>query len=38
VFRVKLDSPEVIIEPAMFDSWRLKVKGYNASVKVRRIR
>ncbi len=38
VFKVKLDNPEVTIEPAMFGSWRLKVKGYNATTKVRRIR
>ncbi len=38
VFKVKVQDPEVVIEPAMFGSWRLKIKGYNASTKVRRIR
>ncbi len=38
VFKVKVQDPEVVIEPAMFGSWRLKIKGYNASTKVKRIR
>lgn len=37
-FRVKLSSPEISIQPAMFDSWKMKVSGYNASIKVRRLK
>lgn len=33
-----LDNPLVTIEPAFMGSWRLKVDGYNASTKVKRIR
>lgn len=34
---VRIDSPRVTIEPAMFDSWLLKVEGYNSTVRVRRV-
>lgn len=35
---VKLVDPVVRIEPGFFGSWSLKVDGYNASAKVRRIK
>lgn len=35
---VKASDPTVVIEPAAFGSWRLKVDGYNTSTKVKRVR
>lgn len=35
---VRLQNPEISIEPALMGSWRLRVKGYNSSTKVKRIR
>lgn len=35
---VLLDSPTVIVEPGMFNSWYLKVDGYNSRARVKRIR
>ncbi|MCX7564385.1 hypothetical protein OS176_12735 [Xanthomonadaceae bacterium XH05] len=35
---VKLDSPGITIEPGFMGSHLLKVEGYNASTKVKRIR
>ena len=35
---VKLENPTVLIEPAAFGSWRLKVEGYNTTTKVKRVR
>lgn len=34
---VNLNDPTVRIEPGMFGAWYMKVDGYNASVKVKRI-
>jgi len=34
---VKLDSPVVTLKPGFFDTWYLKVEGYNSTVKVKRI-
>lgn len=34
---VRLDNPEVYIEPASFGAWTLRVEGYNARAKVRRV-
>lgn len=36
-FAVNLESPGVVIEPAAFGTWLLKVDGYNRSVRVKRI-
>ena len=35
---VKLDSPQVRIEPGLFGSWQLSVEGYNSTVRVKRLR
>jgi hypothetical protein len=35
---VKVENPTVLIEPAAFGSWRLKVEGYNTTTKVKRVR
>ena len=35
---VKLENPTVLIEPAAFGSWRMKVEGYNTTTKVKRVR
>lgn len=35
---VRLNNPTVTIRSGMFDSWRLKVEGYNAFTAVRRIK
>ena len=34
---VRLTNPEIHITPGLFDSWNLRVKGYNKSAKVERI-
>ncbi len=33
-----ISQPTVTIEPAFFGTWMLKVEGYNASVRVKRVR
>ena len=33
----EIRNPEVIIEPAMFGAWRLRIEGYDADCKVKRI-
>jgi hypothetical protein len=38
VFVLRATDPVVTIEPAMFDSWVLRVEGYNQAVRVKRIR
>jgi hypothetical protein len=35
---VKTQNPVVTVTPGMLGVWRLKIKGYNSSVKVRRIK
>lgn len=35
---VKLTDPVVTISPGLMDVWRLKVKGYNTTVKVKRVK
>jgi hypothetical protein len=34
---VRLQDPQVTISKGLFGAWRLKVEGYNASVKVERV-
>lgn len=34
---VRLESPQVTIRKGLFGTWRLKVEGYNTSVKVQRV-
>ena len=34
---VNLTNPRVTISKGLFGAWRLKVEGYNASVKVERV-
>lgn len=33
-----VQDPTVIIEPGLFGAWNLRVEGYNASARVRRVR
>lgn len=35
---VKLDNPEVTIEPGVLGAWYLKVQGYNTRARVKRIK
>ncbi len=35
---VRKTDPEVSIKPGMFNSWFMKIKGYNTAAKVRRIK
>lgn len=35
---VNLENPTVVIRPAFMGSWLLKVEGYNASTRVKRIK
>lgn len=35
--KIRVDNPTVIIEPGVFNSWSLRVVGYNTRAKVRRI-
>lgn len=37
-FVVRLQDPTVRIEPGVFSAWYLRVEGYNATVKVKRIK
>jgi hypothetical protein len=36
--KIRVDNPEVTIEPGAFNSWSLRVSGYNTRAKVRRIK
>jgi hypothetical protein len=38
VFVLRATDPVVTIEPAMFDSWVLRVEGHNQAVRVKRVR
>jgi hypothetical protein len=38
IFSLRADDPVVTIEPAMMDSWLLRVEGSNRTVRVRRVR
>ncbi|MBX3725950.1 MAG: hypothetical protein KF823_08530 [Xanthomonadales bacterium] len=33
-----VQDPTVIIEPGLFGAWNLRIEGYNASARVRRVR
>jgi hypothetical protein len=36
--KVKVQDPTVTIEPGIFNSWELRISGYNTRAKVRRIK
>lgn len=33
----EVENPNVVIDPGMFGTWRLKIEGYNSECKVKRI-